>query len=43
MLDTIIASVGQRIAKTTNKYKIEIPTSLTHAREIDVRNHNCLW
>ena len=41
--DTIIASMKQRIAKTTHKYGIEIPTSWKHACGIDVRNCNRLW
>ena len=41
--DTIIASMKQRIAKTTHKYGIEIPTSWKHAREIDTKNGNHLW
>ena len=41
--DTIIASVQQRIAKTTHKYGIEIPTTWKHAREIDTKNGNHLW
>ena len=41
--DSIIASVRKRIARTTHKYGIEIPTSWKHAIEIDVRNKNRLW
>ena len=41
--DTNIASVRSRIAKTTHKYGIEIPTSWKHAKEIDARNKNHLW
>ena len=41
--DTIIASVRQRLAKTTHKYGIQIPTSWKHAREIDTKNGNHLW
>ena len=41
--DTIIASVRSRIAKTTHKYGIEIPTSWKHAKEIDARNKNYPW
>ena len=40
--DTIIASVRSRIARTTHKYGIEIPTSWKHAKEIDARNTNHL-
>ena len=41
--DTIIASMRQRIAKTTHSYGIEIPTSWKHSREIDTKNGNNLW
>ena len=41
--DTIIASVQQRIAKTTHNYEIEIPTSWKYAQEIDTKNSNHLW
>ena len=41
--DSIIASVRSKIARTTHKYGIEIPTSWKHAIEIDVRNKDCLW
>ena len=40
--DTIIASVRSRIARTTHKYGIEIPTSWKHAKETDARNKNYL-
>ena len=40
--DAIIASVRSKIAKTTHKYGIEIPTSWKHAKEIDARNKNHL-
>ena len=40
--DTIISSVRSRIARTTHKYGIEIPTSWEHAKEIDARNKNHL-
>ena len=41
--DAIIASVRQRIVKTTHKDGIEIPTSWKHAQEIDAKNGNHLW
>ena len=40
--DSIIASVRSRIARTTHKYGIEIPTSWKHAKEIDACNKNHL-
>ena len=39
----IITSVRSRIAKTTHKYRIEIPTSWKQAKEIDLRTNNHLW
>ena len=41
--DTIIASVRQRIAKTTHKYGIIISTSWKNAQEIDTKNGTHLW
>ena len=41
--DAIIASVRKRIAQTTHKYGIEIPTSWDHAVKIDTKNGNHLW
>eukprot|EP00957_Ditylum_brightwellii_P011790 889546-Ditylum_brightwellii.AAC.1 len=35
--------VMARIEKTTHKYRIEIPTSLPHAYEIDAANNNTFW
>ena len=40
--DAIIASVRKRIAQTTHKYGIEIPTSWNHAVKIDTKNSNHL-
>ena len=40
---TIIASIRSRIARTTHKCRIEIPTSWKHAKDIDARNKNQLW
>ena len=42
-IDSIIASVRSRIAKTTHKYGIEIPNSWKHAQEINTKNGNHLW
>ena len=41
--DAIIASVRKRIAQTTHKYGIEIPTSWDHAVIFDTTNGNQLW
>ena len=41
--DAVIASVRKRIAQTTHKYGIEIPTSWSHAVVIDTKNGNQLW
>ena len=41
--DAVIASVRKRITQTTHKYGIEIPTSWSHAVEIDTKNGNQLW
>ena len=41
--DIIIASARKRITQTEHKYGIEIPTSWSHAVEIDTKNGNQLW
>ena len=41
--DKIVASVNSRIRKTTHKYGIEVPTSISHAYEIDRKNNNTFW
>ena len=41
--DAIIASVWKKIAQTTHKYGIKIPTSWDHATKIDTKNGNHLW
>jgi len=41
--DIILSSVKARIRKTTHKYRIEIPTSLPHASEIDAEHSNTFW
>ena len=41
--DRIISSTRARVAKTTHKYGIEVPTSIEHALEIDKRNGNTYW
>ena len=41
--DRIISAVNSRVRKSTHKYGIEVPTSVEHAREIDLKNGNTLW
>ena len=41
--DVIVSSVKSRIRRTTHKYGQEVPSSLTHARKIDLANGNSLW
>jgi hypothetical protein len=41
--DIILSKIKARNRQTTHKYGIEIPTSLTHAEEIDRRNSNTFW
>ena len=41
--DTIIAAVNSRVRKATNKYGIDIPTSVEHLEDIDKRNQNTFW
>ena len=41
--DAIIAIANTRVHKTTHKYRIEIPTSVEHAKELDRNNKNTLW
>ena len=39
----ILSALKKRIRKTTQKYGIEIPTSVEHAFELDRNNGNNLW
>ena len=41
--DIIISSVNYRVSKKTHKYGVEIPNSIKHARELDLKNDNYLW
>ena len=41
--DIIISKVKARIRKTTHKYGIEVPRSVEHAKELDIKNKNSLW
>ena len=38
--DRIIAAVNSRVRKATQKYGIEVPTSIAHAKHIDEKNSN---
>ena len=42
-LDIIISAVNTRIRKTTHKYGIEIPRSVKHAPEMDLKKGNDFW
>eukprot|EP00957_Ditylum_brightwellii_P140930 10735202-Ditylum_brightwellii.AAC.1 len=39
----ILSKLKAQIRKTTNKYGIEVPTSVEHAFEIDKSNKNTMW
>jgi hypothetical protein len=39
----ILSKLKARIHKTTQKYGIEIPTSIEHAMQFDRDNVNALW
>ena len=41
--DVIISAVESQIRKTTHKYGIELPTSIEHAYDLDLRNNNTFW
>ena len=41
--DRIIASVNTRVRKATHKYGVEMPTSIEHAYQLDVKNGDTLW
>ena len=41
--NAIILAVKMRLRKTTQKYGIEIPTSVEHMMEIDWKNGNTMW
>ena len=41
--DVIILAVKSHARKTTHKYGIELPTSVEHAYELDVKNGNTFW
>jgi hypothetical protein len=39
----IVSAVNSRVRKTSHKYGIELPTSVTHAIEVNCKNGNTLW
>ena len=41
--DMIVFAVSSRVRKFSHKYGIEIPTSISHAKRIDLKNGNNLW
>ena len=41
--DVIISSVKSRIRRTMHKHGTEIPTSLEHARRLDIKNGDDFW
>ena len=41
--DIILSAAKSRLSKTTQKYSIEIPDSISHVQKIDTKNGNYLW
>ena len=41
--DRIIASVNSCVRKSSQKYRLETPTLIKHAEEIDHKNKNTFW
>ena len=41
--DTIISAVRIRLKVSTNKYGVEVPTSIEHGKRLDKENGNTLW
>ena len=41
--DRIIAMVNSRVRNRTHKFGIEVPTTPSHAKELDEQNGNTLW
>ena len=39
----IVSAVSLRVKKCSHKYEIDIPTSIAHAKSIDLKNGNNLW
>ena len=41
--DRIIASINSRVRRRSHKFRIELPTSIAHAKQLDKANGNTLW
>jgi len=41
--DIILSAVKRRVRQTKQKYGIELPTSIKHAKDLDKKNGNTLW
>ena len=41
--DVIVSAVSLRVRKCSHKYGIETPTSIAHAKRIDLKNGNNFW
>ena len=41
--DIIVSTVSSRVRKCSYKYGIDIPTSIAHAKHIDMKNRNNFW
>ena len=41
--DRIIAAVNTRVREATHKYGIEVPSTLEHAYQLDVKNGDTFW
>ena len=40
---TILSKVKSKYWQRTHKYGIEIPKSISHAKQLDAKNNNTLW
>ena len=41
--DMIVSAVSSHVRTVSHKYAIEVPTSISHAKRIDLKNGNNLW
>ena len=41
--DVIVSAVSLRVRRMNHKYGIEIPTSITHVKQLDVNNVDTYW
>ena len=41
--DMIIAKINARVSKNTHKFGIEVPNSIKHAKQLDLKNEDYLW